>query len=117
MAKRAAEVLSSERNALKDGRRQENSESVDEVGVFEDEFEDEFESEEEIFEAGADGRPDEEEEGKESRGMWFMLASRCEPAVVHGPKFIANSPRCHGFGSTDLHTRTRPSCRWRNTFT
>lgn len=38
----------------------------DEVGEFEDEYEDEFESEEdEIFEAGVDGRPDEEREAEE----------------------------------------------------
>ncbi|MCJ1268147.1 ribosome biosynthesis protein rrb1 [Lobaria immixta] len=67
MAKRAAEVFGSEPNALKDGKRPQKSESVDEVGEFEDEFEDEFDSEDEIFEAGADGRPDEEQEAEESR--------------------------------------------------
>jgi len=41
----------------------------DEVGEFEDEYEDEFESEEdEIFEAGVDGRPDEEREAEERQG-------------------------------------------------
>lgn len=106
MAKRAAELFGSEPNALKDGKRPQNSESVDEVGEFEDEFEDEFDSEDEIFEAGADGRPDEEQEVEESRGMWIMLASRCEPVVVHVPNGMANFPRCHGSGSTDLHTWT-----------
>lgn len=117
MAKRAAEVFGSEPNALKDGRRPQNSESVDEVGEFEDEFEDEFDSEDEIFEAGADGRPDGEPEVEESRGMWIMLASRCEPAVVQFSNRIAKFFRCHGFGSTDLHTWTRPTSRRTNTFT
>lgn len=117
MAKRAAEVFGSEPNALKDGRRPQNSESVDEVGEFEDEFEDEFDSEDEIFEAGVDGRPDGEIEAEESRGMWIMLASRFEPAVVQFPNRIANFLRCHGFGSTDLHTWTRPASSRTNTFT
>lgn len=98
MAKRAAEVYDSEPNALKDGKRPQNVESVDEMGEFEDEFEDEFDIEEEIFEAGADGLPDEEQEAEESRGTWIMLASRCEPAVVHVPNRMANFARCHGFG-------------------
>lgn len=116
MAKRAAELFGSEPDAMKDGRRPQDSNSVNEVGDFEDEFEDEFDSEEEIFEAGADGQPDEEQQAEESRGMWIMLASRCEPAVSIVPNCMANFLRCHGFGSTDLHTRTRPTCRWRNTF-
>jgi ribosome assembly protein RRB1 len=41
----------------------------DEAGDFEDEFEDEFESEDEIFEAGVDGRPDEEREAEERESM------------------------------------------------
>lgn len=114
MAKRAAEVFGNEPNSLKDGRRPQKSESMDEVGEFEDEFEDEFDSEEEVFEAGADGRPDEEHEAEESRGMWIMLASWCETAVVHVPDRKANLPRCHGVGSTDLHTWTGPTCDRRN---
>jgi ribosome assembly protein RRB1 len=39
--------------------------SRNDAGDFEDEFEDEFESEDEIFEAGVDGRPDEEREADE----------------------------------------------------
>ncbi|KAI4214228.1 MAG: hypothetical protein LQ351_003313 [Letrouitia transgressa] len=54
-------------SSLKSGERPQKNEQDDETGTFEDEFEDEFESEEEIFEAGVDGRPDEEHEADEKR--------------------------------------------------
>jgi hypothetical protein len=63
MAKRPADS-EQEQEAFKNGNRPMDIDK-DEVGDFEDEFEDEFESEDEIFEAGVDGRPDEEREAEE----------------------------------------------------
>ena len=68
MAKRPAEHLGNEMNALKSGERPVKTTNGEEVD-FEDEFEDEYESEEEIFEAGPDGRPDEEREADEKESM------------------------------------------------
>ena len=82
MAKRPAEKLGNEGDALKGGDRPlraENGEDMD----FEDEFEDEYESEEDMFEAGVDGRPDEEREVEERRGMWYPLESLCERLPLH----------------------------------
>ncbi|KAL8942193.1 MAG: hypothetical protein Q9216_001801 [Gyalolechia sp. 2 TL-2023] len=67
MAKRPAEELGGEDDALKAGQRPLPAVDGDEAGQFEDEFEDEFESEDEILEAGVDGRPDEERELEEKR--------------------------------------------------
>ncbi|KAI4137501.1 MAG: hypothetical protein L6R39_007252, partial [Caloplaca ligustica] len=67
MAKRPAEDPDGEQNPLKAGQRPTQTDNGDEAGAFEDEFEDEFESEDEIFEAGVDGRPDEERELEEKR--------------------------------------------------
>ena len=64
MAKRRAEADDNELDAVKNGDRPMEID-VDEAGEFADEFEDEFESEDEIFEAGVDGRPDEEREAEE----------------------------------------------------
>ncbi|KKY27925.1 putative ribosome biogenesis protein [Phaeomoniella chlamydospora] len=56
--------------ALKAGERPPVPESAeDEELEFADEFDDEFESEDEIFEAGVDGRPDEEREEEERDAM------------------------------------------------
>ena len=77
MAKRPAESGSAEVDALKSGERPLKPENRDDAGVFEDEFEDEFESEDEILEAGVDGRPDEEREAEEKRGMWATLEGLC----------------------------------------
>ena len=77
MAKRPAEEDISEINALKGRERpvkQGNGAEVD----FEDEFEDEFESEDEIFEAGADGQPDEEKDLDGPRGMWNTPEALCD---------------------------------------
>ena len=63
MAKRAADT-EQDQEAIKNGDRPMEIDQ-DEAGEFEDEFEDEFESEDEIFEAGVDGRPDEEREAEE----------------------------------------------------
>ncbi|MCJ1474845.1 ribosome biosynthesis protein rrb1 [Lambiella insularis] len=67
MAKRPADDAASVPSSLKKGERPVKPEDDDELGDFEDEFEDEFESEDEIFEAGVDGRPDNEREAEESR--------------------------------------------------
>ena len=67
MAKRPAEAIDSERDVLKGGGRPLKAENGEEM-EFEDEFEDEYESEEDIFEAGVDGRPDDEREAEERRG-------------------------------------------------
>lgn len=63
MAKRPADS-EQEQEAIKNGDRPMEIDQH-EAGDFEDEFEDEFESEDEIFEAGVDGRPDEEREAEE----------------------------------------------------
>lgn len=73
MAKRPAEDLAGEQDSLKAGERPVATEKSTDADGFEDEFEDEFESEDEIFEAGVDGRPDEEREAEEKRGMWTTL--------------------------------------------
>ncbi|KAI9869820.1 MAG: ribosome biosynthesis protein rrb1, partial [Pleopsidium flavum] len=67
MGKRPADPPENEVEVLKAGERPQTAENGDEVGDFEDEFEDEYESEDEIFEAGVDGRPDEEREAEERR--------------------------------------------------
>jgi len=68
MSKRPADPSDEESGALKSGDRP-VSNGNDDAGEFEDEFEDEFESEDEIFEAGVDGRPDEEREAEEREGV------------------------------------------------
>ena len=76
MGKRAAESLETEGVSLKAGSRPVKAENGNDED-FEDDFEDEFESEEEIIEAGVDGRPDEEREAEEKRGMWLTLEALC----------------------------------------
>ena len=74
MAKRGADDHGDEQ-ALKAGERPVADDPVGEGEDFEDEFEDEFESEDEIFEAGVDGRPDEEREAEErANGTLSKLA-------------------------------------------
>ena len=68
MAKRPAETIDNEADALKGGERPLKAANGEEM-EFEDEFEDEYESEEDILEAGVDGRPDNEREAEERRGM------------------------------------------------
>lgn len=77
MAKRPAEDADAGDDPLKAGQRPVQTDNGDEAGPFEDEFEDEFESEDEIVEAGVDGRPDEERELEEKRGMWTTLERVC----------------------------------------
>ena len=77
MGKRAAESLETEGVSLKAGNRPVKAEHGNDDENFEDEFEDEFESEDEIIEAGVDGRPDEEREAEEKRGMWLTLEALC----------------------------------------
>lgn len=72
MSKRPAESDEKELDAIKNGDRPMEIDQ-NEVGEFEDEFEDEFESEDEIFEAGVDGRPDEEREAEEKERACFAL--------------------------------------------
>ena len=71
MSKRTADDVEEQSAALKAGERPLADAPPDEVGEFEDEYEDEFESEDEIFEAGVDGRPDEEREAEEQGGTWL----------------------------------------------
>lgn len=77
MAKRPADESDGKHDALKAGQRPVQKDNGDEAGPFEDEFEDEFESEDEILEAGVDGRPDEEREVEEKRGMRTTLERVC----------------------------------------
>ncbi|KAI9861169.1 MAG: ribosome biosynthesis protein rrb1 [Vezdaea acicularis] len=60
MSKRSADTSNAESNALKRGERPEEVENAGDVGDFEDEFEDDYESDDEVFEAGEDGQPDDE---------------------------------------------------------
>lgn len=78
MGKRAAESLDTEGVSLKAGDRPVKPESGNGQEEFEDEFEDEFDSEDEIIEAGVDGRPDDEREAEEKRGMWLTLEALCD---------------------------------------
>lgn len=71
MSKRTAEIEDPPSSVLKAGDRPISDTPPDEAGEFEDEFEDEFESEDEIFEAGVDGRPDEEREAEEQKGRFL----------------------------------------------
>lgn len=84
MSKRAAESLDTEGVPLKAGDRPVKPQNGDEEEEFEDEFEDEFDSEDEIIEAGVDGRPDEEREAEEKRGMWLMLEALCDCLSLEG---------------------------------
>ena len=68
MSKRTADDQDDDGQALKSGQRPLAEQNGD-APEFEDEFEDEFESEDEIFEAGVDGRPDEEREAEEREGL------------------------------------------------
>lgn len=77
MGKRAAEESGAEISPLKDGGRPTKLDNGGEGEDFEDEFEDEFDSEDEIFEAGIDGRPDEERQAEARRGMWFTSKALC----------------------------------------
>jgi hypothetical protein len=97
MSKRAAEELKSGTLSLKSGERPEKAVEGDEVGEFEDEFEDEFESEDEIFEAGVDGRPDEEREAEEKAGE----LRRC---LVNIRGVLMVKYRCYGRGPADIHS-------------
>ncbi|TKX20992.1 putative ribosome assembly protein-3 [Elsinoe australis] len=69
MSKRSADDTENDVQALKAGQRPLGDQNGDDMPEFEDEFEDEFESEDEIFEAGVDGRPDEEREAEEREAM------------------------------------------------
>jgi ribosome assembly protein RRB1 len=73
MAKRAADADERELDAVKNGDRPMEVDQDNEAGEFEDEFEDEYESEDEIFEAGVDGRPDEEREAEEKESRLCPL--------------------------------------------
>lgn len=82
MSKRTAEALDGETKPLKAGDRPVKCQNdEDEKEDFGDEFEDEFESEDEIMEAGVDGRPDEEREADEKRGMWLTLDILCDATI------------------------------------
>lgn len=95
MGKRPAEPSEEERDVLKSGERP-ISNGEDEAGEFEDEFEDEFESEDEIFEAGVDGRPDEEREAEEREGV---RATTCLASTT-----FANVENSDGRRSRDIHS-------------
>ena len=96
MNKRPAERSEDEKDVLKSGDRP-VSNTHDDAGEFEDEFEDEFESEDEIFEAGVDGRPDEEREAEEREGVRSISSLKGRP--------IANLKCSYGCGPGNLHTR------------
>ena len=83
MGKRPAEDLDSAAVPLKAGERPVASQTGNGEEDFEDEFEDEYDSEDEIIEAGVDGRPDEEREAEEKRGMWLTLDILCDATTSH----------------------------------
>lgn len=86
MSKRPVEDVSDDEvRALKAGQRPTaaTTDGADEQD-FEDEFEDEFESEDEIFEAGVDGRPDEEREAEErENGSLLLHPSALDPGTPY----------------------------------
>lgn len=88
MSKRTAEYDSDEEvRALKAGDRPHGAadgNGKDDDQEFEDEFEDEFESEDEIFEAGVDGRPDEEREAEERENGLFCPNSASASGTAAG---------------------------------
>lgn len=89
MGKRPAEKFENELDQLKSGERPVEGPNDDEIIEYEDDFEDEFESEDEIFEAGGDGKPDEEQRAEESRGTSITLKTLCDAAIpftyfIHG---------------------------------
>ena len=104
MAKRSAEEPGFEVSPLKDGERPLKPENGDEVGDFEDEFEDEFDSEDEIFEAGVDGRRDEEREAEEKRGTWFTSEALCGFPLSLWSIHLLILPRCYGSGPENVYT-------------
>lgn len=69
MSKRAADPIDEAEGVLKQGERPLNGTADGDDVQFEDDFEDEFESEDEIMEAGVDGRPDDEREAEQARGV------------------------------------------------
>lgn len=73
MSKRTQSQSREQDSALKKGDRPVELDE-DEAGPFEDDYEDEYD--EEIFEAGVDGRPDDEREAEESMGMTTLLPHR-----------------------------------------
>lgn len=83
MSKRTADIIDDDEEvrALKSGQRPVADVDGEDAQEFEDEFEDEFESDDEIFEAGVDGRPDEEREAEEREGA-FQLQCDTRPATA-----------------------------------
>ena len=78
MAKRAADTDVQGADSMKKGERPMQGHNGGVDVDFDDDFEDEFESEDEIFEAGADGQPDQGVD-EESRGMWIKQLELCDP--------------------------------------
>lgn len=113
MSKRAAEPLDGDGVPLKAGERPVQSVNSNEEEEFEDEFEDEFDSEDEIIEAGVDGRPDQEREAEEKRGMWLTLEALCDCLSMRIEYTLLTGGRCDGRRPADIHTWPRQTCRWR----
>jgi ribosome assembly protein RRB1 len=84
MSKRSGEPLDEAQQAMKSGQRPQKHIEQDDIGEFQDEFEDEFESDEdEVFEAGADGNPDEEADTRDARGMQETRARILRLLIQH----------------------------------
>ena len=107
MSKRAAEDSNDGGVKLRDGERPQKSDNADGVLDYADEFEDEYESEDEIFEAGVDGRPDDERENEEKRGMWITPEALCGFQPRFALPMILMAHRCNGGGPANIYTRTR----------
>ena len=107
MSKRPAEEFGDDGVKLRDGERPPRSENSDAVLDYADEFEDEYESEDEIFEAGVDGRPDNEKENEQKRGMWTTPETWCEFLPLFERPMILMTRRCNGCGPANFHTRSR----------
>ena len=91
MSKRTLDELAgAQLNPLKGGERPQAIENGNDVGDFEDEYEDEFESEDDMFEAGVDGRPDDEREAEERRGTWITPLALCEIRCQSNPHLFAD---------------------------
>lgn len=108
MSKRTAEESDEEVRALKSGQRPMNGQDGDEAQEFEDEYEDEFESEDEIFEAGVDGRPDEEREAEERESAYIRPERHIEN------RLLSIIDRWHGRRPGYLHSRAKQIGRWTN---
>jgi len=105
MSKRPADSDEHELDAIKNGDRPMELDQ-EEAGEFEDEFEDEYESEDEIFEAGVDGRPDEEREAEERESRFHHVCWDQTPSNLGQMPWM--STRAHSYPAATSSPPARP---------